>query len=190
MAKLRIKVESPPKRCEICHQSDCFNELKNYCSRCEGLKKFYNKDQNFYTEANDSNDIELANQEPTGRTFTPRTISIAILCIYLSAAIAIIIYVIQSDFFGTFLLWIGPLLALLLFSKFAERYKNGNSSKESTGLTVAGVILGLAIGAFIGNIADPSMIVIWALIGAEVGGIIGLKWEHLKTIYLIIFPPQ
>ena len=25
-----------PYRCEICHQADCFDASKNYCSRCAG----------------------------------------------------------------------------------------------------------------------------------------------------------
>ena len=37
MAELRIKAESLPKRCEICHKSDCFNPEIGYCSRCSVL---------------------------------------------------------------------------------------------------------------------------------------------------------
>jgi hypothetical protein len=32
--KLKVKTESPPERCEICHQTDCFDPHNNYCSRC------------------------------------------------------------------------------------------------------------------------------------------------------------
>lgn len=38
MAKLKVKTESLPERCEICHQTDYFDALNNYCSRCSGLK--------------------------------------------------------------------------------------------------------------------------------------------------------
>src|SRR5687767_4563620 len=34
MNKLRILVEHPPTRCEICHQSDLFNKGSGYCLRC------------------------------------------------------------------------------------------------------------------------------------------------------------
>jgi hypothetical protein len=34
---MQIKNESLPSRCEICHQTDCFDALTNYCSRCQGL---------------------------------------------------------------------------------------------------------------------------------------------------------
>ena len=34
MPKLKIKTEHLPKRCEICHQKDCFDAYLNHCSRC------------------------------------------------------------------------------------------------------------------------------------------------------------
>lgn len=34
---LTIIAESPPERCEICHQSDLFDASKNYCARCSGI---------------------------------------------------------------------------------------------------------------------------------------------------------
>ena len=34
MDGLQIKGESLPTRCDICHQSDCFDSEANYCSRC------------------------------------------------------------------------------------------------------------------------------------------------------------
>src|SRR5437870_2874640 len=38
MAGLRIRVESPSRRCEVCHQSDCFDAAANYCSRCTEIR--------------------------------------------------------------------------------------------------------------------------------------------------------
>ena len=32
--KLKVKYESAPQRCEVCHQSDCFNPNTGACSRC------------------------------------------------------------------------------------------------------------------------------------------------------------
>jgi hypothetical protein len=37
MIKPRIKVVSLPARCEVCHQSDCFDPIKNHCSRCADI---------------------------------------------------------------------------------------------------------------------------------------------------------
>ncbi|MEW6731029.1 MAG: hypothetical protein AB1489_06810 [Acidobacteriota bacterium] len=37
MDDLKIKFESSPKRCEICHQSDLFNAQANLCLRCAAL---------------------------------------------------------------------------------------------------------------------------------------------------------
>src|SRR4051812_43798984 len=37
MNRLKIKTESLPARCEVCHQADRFDPIINYCSRCELL---------------------------------------------------------------------------------------------------------------------------------------------------------
>ncbi len=34
---LHIRTESLPLRCEICHQTDCFNPDQNWCSRCKEI---------------------------------------------------------------------------------------------------------------------------------------------------------
>lgn len=34
MSSININARSLPNRCEICHQSDCFDPANNYCSRC------------------------------------------------------------------------------------------------------------------------------------------------------------
>jgi hypothetical protein len=35
---IRIKSESRPSRCDICHQTDLFDAIRNYCQRCAQLK--------------------------------------------------------------------------------------------------------------------------------------------------------
>jgi hypothetical protein len=37
MPDLKIKAEYFPTRCAVCHQADCFDSIKNYCSRCSEL---------------------------------------------------------------------------------------------------------------------------------------------------------
>lgn len=34
MNDIKVKKEYVPTRCEICHQSDQFDSIKNYCYRC------------------------------------------------------------------------------------------------------------------------------------------------------------
>lgn len=34
MANIKIKTASLPKRCEVCHKSDCFDPLRDCCTRC------------------------------------------------------------------------------------------------------------------------------------------------------------
>src|SRR5438128_2397268 len=35
---MKIKAETPARRCEICHKADLFVPETNYCSRCAGLR--------------------------------------------------------------------------------------------------------------------------------------------------------
>jgi hypothetical protein len=35
---MKIKTESLPKRCEICHKSDLFDAQSGHCQRCDGIK--------------------------------------------------------------------------------------------------------------------------------------------------------
>src|SRR5687768_13730960 len=35
MAEFKIRSESLPSRCDICHQTDCFDAATGRCSRCE-----------------------------------------------------------------------------------------------------------------------------------------------------------
>ena len=37
MKRLTVKSEKLPLRCEICHQSDCFNSKLGTCTRCDGI---------------------------------------------------------------------------------------------------------------------------------------------------------
>jgi len=39
MEQIEIKKETPPQRCEICHQSDYFDALNNYCIRCSNVTR-------------------------------------------------------------------------------------------------------------------------------------------------------
>ncbi len=39
MENLQIKSESLPNRCDICHQSDFFDPIKNICTRCSSVQE-------------------------------------------------------------------------------------------------------------------------------------------------------
>lgn len=39
MSELKIKEQTLPVRCEVCHQSDLFDPVNNYCSRCTDLSQ-------------------------------------------------------------------------------------------------------------------------------------------------------
>src|SRR5262245_37352952 len=38
MNKVNFKRETYPTRCEICHRSDLFNPISNYCNRCSNYR--------------------------------------------------------------------------------------------------------------------------------------------------------
>jgi hypothetical protein len=38
MTKLKVKLEKPPERCEICHQSDLFEPASGICQRCAAIE--------------------------------------------------------------------------------------------------------------------------------------------------------
>jgi hypothetical protein len=46
MSELKVKVETLPKRCEICHQKDCFDPKTNSCYRCKVIADLDNKSKN------------------------------------------------------------------------------------------------------------------------------------------------
>src|SRR5438132_1586183 len=58
MDDLQIKNENFPQRCEICHQSDCFDPKTNFCSRCAEIKikpeSIYCKNPIFIDAVNDA----------------------------------------------------------------------------------------------------------------------------------------
>jgi hypothetical protein len=39
MDEFIVKTQTLPMRCEVCHQSDCFDAYSNICSRCQGIEK-------------------------------------------------------------------------------------------------------------------------------------------------------
>ncbi|MBI4853952.1 MAG: hypothetical protein HY819_19315 [Acidobacteria bacterium] len=54
MAKIKIKQQSFPKRCDICHQTDLFDAENNVCSRCVLVKDLTSKAYESSTRANPS----------------------------------------------------------------------------------------------------------------------------------------
>jgi hypothetical protein len=41
MSQIKLKTESLPTRCEICHQVDLFDATSNFCHRCSTLAQHY-----------------------------------------------------------------------------------------------------------------------------------------------------
>lgn len=37
MNQLKVKTESLATRCDICHQADCYDAVRNFCTRCNGV---------------------------------------------------------------------------------------------------------------------------------------------------------
>src|SRR2546422_828582 len=51
MPKITILKENPATRCEICHQTDCFNPATNYCSRCNSVVNIAGSNFGFNAQA-------------------------------------------------------------------------------------------------------------------------------------------
>src|SRR5438552_18592404 len=84
MSEILIKTESLPERCEICHQSDCFNPNANYCSRCNYL-----------------NDIKSQEIILSPKKFRNRWIVFAFYCLPISTGILGAIFLSAILFIGT-----------------------------------------------------------------------------------------
>jgi ABC-type multidrug transport system fused ATPase/permease subunit len=50
MVEVRITKEKLAERCEICHQKDCFDAVKNYCYRCEKINELGFEEKHKTTE--------------------------------------------------------------------------------------------------------------------------------------------
>lgn len=64
VSKIKIKKETFPIRCEICHKGDCFDSQIQFCSRCSGLtteltsfSQTLPEKQNAYFATKDGNDF-------------------------------------------------------------------------------------------------------------------------------------
>lgn len=59
---MQLKSETLAKRCEICHQSDCFDPQTSYCSRCAGIPTTvpsrYSSSSSFLDAVNDSRFVQ------------------------------------------------------------------------------------------------------------------------------------
>jgi hypothetical protein len=60
--QMQLKSETLAKRCEICHQADCFDPQTNYCSRCAGIPTTvpsrYSNSTSFLDAVNDSRFVQ------------------------------------------------------------------------------------------------------------------------------------
>lgn len=80
MEKVKIKTETLPHRCEICHQTDQFDAVNNFCHRCTNLNnslpinnsainsainsdRFVNKDQDIFKKINANLERHSANSK-------------------------------------------------------------------------------------------------------------------------------
>ena len=77
---MKVKEKKLAKRCEICHQTDCFDAMEEYCSRCNGLKLLKVETKSGNEEAQIK--IQSINRKPTIRTALTGNIIGAILAFF------------------------------------------------------------------------------------------------------------
>jgi hypothetical protein len=132
MSEIKVKNELLPQRCEICHQADCFDPIKNYCSRC-----------------GDINNLILNSSSKTSYSITRSLFYLMVGAVLGSMLHAIIFGAIIGFTFGTLKIsWIKVLkntiaylwifLSVILFSYIG--------SELITYGTLIGGIIGFAIG--------------------------------------------
>src|SRR5687767_4693951 len=70
MKKLKVRVENSPCRCEICHQTDFFDPINNYCSRCTDISKttqlysdYANRPFEKHTQKTDIHTVQIRKQK-------------------------------------------------------------------------------------------------------------------------------
>ena|SRR5215813_11068664 len=123
MSEINVRAESFPIRCEICHQSDCFDAESNYCSRCAG--------------------IQLKQDEPKERLNykTIRTISI-----FIASVVSIIISAIIGAFVTYFIFGI-----IYIAATGGRSAANGEECARGMALGLLSILGGFIIGGIAGG---------------------------------------
>lgn len=111
MANLKIKSESKPTRCDICHKSDLFDPLTNSCSRCFNLViPTVNKSQNPTFALNNSRNSLDRNSLRRTRLFSSANYKKTLGVFSLTGLLAGLLFdrVINIEDFETFWFYLDP----------------------------------------------------------------------------------
>jgi hypothetical protein len=92
--KVKIKAESLPERCEICHKNDKFYPRKNYCGRCN------------YIIGNTYKVKSKSKSQNNGAIDNFRTISLLSISRFITSVFIVIFFGIAFELIGLFILFI------------------------------------------------------------------------------------
>src|SRR6185503_6475328 len=114
MNKLKIKTEFFPERCDICHQTDCFDPVKNHCARCSQAI-------NEKPAINWSNEKSLKNSKRPGITTLNQVTDALHLIFSPFKAVGVGLELVSLTILALFLVFLPPVVIfLLLFSLMIE----------------------------------------------------------------------
>lgn len=112
MQEIQIKTESSPNRCEICHQADYFDPIKNFCSRCSKVQKTIEA-----IDPKNQSAIRNLEAQPFAIKYAFHVYLIA-LCTVLPSIIYLII-IFNKDFIKTWYLTLIPLVYWIFISSLS-----------------------------------------------------------------------
>ena len=71
MKKLKVKTQSLPGRCEVCHQTDLFDASTNFCSRCNSVVEpsLYKTENQIYKIQTTDYGVWRRHTYPTGKVY-------------------------------------------------------------------------------------------------------------------------
>ena len=77
MVQMKIKTESLPERCEVCHQSDQFDATANHCERCLSQPETHPASRTTLTGVNRTDGLGvIISASPFAATVRPRELTL------------------------------------------------------------------------------------------------------------------
>lgn len=76
---MKIKTETLPTRCEVCHRDDYFEAINNFCQRCESIALFNREKFIDYSHDKNANWWHIANNGTVGGKTFNTVVKISVL---------------------------------------------------------------------------------------------------------------
>ena len=140
MAKLKVKSQSPPTRCDICHQSDVFDSQAGFCDRCSSI---YQTNQQIPIQpANSRWQVwgNLLSQSWFQLTVGILTVCLGLLVILVINASCFFFLPSPASWFASG--WFDVIFPLSMLVRYTESLRRQMMVPESSRSIIVGLILG------------------------------------------------